>query len=278
MARLIVEDSEDEFPDLDKLLRGDIPARGKEATGSTTRSRETGNCEEKGTTKKKRALKRRDDNPLLKPLAFQEDGGRRVKSRAKPVERVLAERSRSKSVESEGMQEEAHGTTASRRNGKKATPILDSDEDEEVENRVPSTRPRSKGPVVLDLETEDESDGLSDFIVNDSTFVEEEPSENGIPLPSNPPRSVRRLVKGRRRKAEDEELELDMKGLMVKDDTSDKIARDFGGSEDGNSIFPARGSKGSQRTKSNAVKDVPRPKKKVLEPGSDIEDAYTLRL
>lgn len=57
-------------------------------------------------------------------------------------------------------------------------------------------------PVAAAAEEDDDdnlqdSTGLSDFIVSDSSFVDEEDSEYDIPLPQ-PPKSARKLVRGRR--------------------------------------------------------------------------------
>jgi hypothetical protein len=286
MARLIVEDSEDEFPDLDTLLRGDVPAPARRKEAMSTLGSRDGEGKEKdegmgkedlsgsgsGIVKKKRVLKRRDDNPLLRPLG----GGVKGKSNPKQLEKMTAQKSSSQSAGKNREEGEVPATTGSRRNGKKPTPIPDSDE-EVVEKRVPS-RPRSKHSATLEWEAEQDSDDLSDFIVNDSTFLEEEVSEIEKPPPSKPPRFARRLVKGRRTESEDEDLELEMRGLTVKDDAFHKIASDFDGSEDEDAVSQGKGSKGSQGTKSKTVKEAPRPKKKVLEPSSDIEDPFTLRL
>lgn len=65
-----------------------------------------------------------------------------------------------------------------------------------------------------DDEEDYDSDGLSDFVVNDSTFLEEE----SVVVPA--PRSVRRLVKGRKPRKDDSEDDLDLKmdKLTVNDD------------------------------------------------------------
>jgi len=63
MARLVVDDSTDEFPDIDVLV-----ARARERKAAVAKSvAEGGNCVAK-SVKKKRVLGRRDDNPLLRPL------------------------------------------------------------------------------------------------------------------------------------------------------------------------------------------------------------------
>ncbi|TVY85742.1 HMG box-containing protein, partial [Lachnellula willkommii] len=136
-------------------------------------------------------------------------------------------------------------------------------------------KPAQSKTRTVDLETEGEDDDISDFIVNDSTFLEEEISDLEMPPPPKPPRSARRLVKGRKPEKEDEELELDMRKLSMKDGAFDKIARDFGSSEE--IALPGRSLKDSQSNDNKPAKDVPRPKKKIPEPSSDIEDPFTLR-
>ena len=295
MARLVIEDSDDEFPDLDELLLGK-GAGGKKGEVSTMKggSREDEELGEEAAwkrksnrkekeivaVKKKRVLKRRDDNPLLRPLASTATAseGRKGKAGVKtsriPEKEVMAA-SKKKAITSFDSVDEAETRTPPMRSRARPSPVTDPESEEENDSRISSKRAQSRTPT-LDLETEEEDDDLSDFIVNDSTFLEEEISEIEMPPPPKPPRSARRLVKGRKPEKKDEELELDMRGLSMEDEAFDKIAREFGGSEE--IALPRRSLKDSQSNDNKPPKEVPRLKKKILEPSSDIEDPFTLRL
>ena len=61
--------------------------------------------------------------------------------------------------------------------------------------------------------SDDDNDGMSDFVVNDS-------DEESV-IETQPPRSVRRLVKGRRPEKDEEDLETRMRRLNVDDDSTD---------------------------------------------------------
>lgn len=297
MARLVIEDSEDEFPDLDELLRAKsgavkekeaVAARSRDSGEAKRKSDGNGNGNEKegsesvgvaGLGKKKRVLKRRDDNPLLRPLAgtsvvAEERRGKVVgKTKTSFVsEKEVKIFGKGKAV-SRVDENEVEDETVPRRRRMKAVVVVDDSEDEE--EVVPSRQVQPKASTIdFDLETEDDDD-LSDFIVNDSTFLEEEVSEIEMPPPPKPPRSVRKLVKGRKPERGDEALEIGMRGLAVQDDQFERIAKEFGGSESEEMALPRRNSKEAM---SKPTKEVPRAKKKALEPSSDIEDPFTLRL
>jgi hypothetical protein len=94
-----------------------------------------------------------------------------------------------------------------------------------IQVKQPAEKPRASPPQRVESEEDFEldSDGLSDFIVDDSTFLEEEDTVIDEPAP----RSVRKLVKGRRPAriddSDDEELELRMGKLKVEEDTSNTL-------------------------------------------------------
>lgn len=152
--------------------------------------------------------------------------------------------------------------------------------------KAPESEPESE-----EIEEDFGSDGLSDFIVNDSTFHEEE-EVPVIDMPPPPPRSTRKLVQGRRPKKDefdDDDLDLELQRLNIKDDVH---------------IRGGRGTKEEKGLKAFAVdfsdeetvkKSVPRklfgdvrieppnrmsersPKKQGYVSSSDIEDPFTLR-
>ena len=213
MARL-VEDSEDEFPDLGDILKSSDKQTSSKKVASTLTSRmlrttkithresetKTGaklvhkvkqNPEQCGSEMaskegsdvveavkgaKKRVLIQRSDNPLLQPIST----GRSKNDQARP----LAIRSGPE--------------TMSRKKGPKS--------------KCSELRGRKSS---FDEESDD-NDGMSDFVVNDSCTSEEDNSLLDVP----PPKSVRRLVRGRRQ-AEDESEE---KGLESK--ISESIMKD----------------------------------------------------
>jgi hypothetical protein len=255
MARLVIEDSDDEFPDLDELLgKG---AGGKNGGMSTMKggsrddeelSEEAGqkgksNGKEKEVVggKKKRILKRRDDNPLLRPLASTATAAEGRKGKAAIKTSQIPE----KEV----------------RIASKKKPVTSFDSEDEAETRTPPKRSRVSAAPPVDFESE-----------------EEEISEIKMPPPPKPPRSARKLVKGRKPHRDDEELELDMKGLTTEDEAFDKISSGFGDSDGEEMALPSRSSKDAQSNDNKPPKEAPRPKKKILEPSSDIEDPFTLRL
>ncbi|TVY24826.1 HMG box-containing protein [Lachnellula hyalina] len=292
MARLVIEDSDDEFPDLDGLLQGNGASSGGMSTmRETTTSRDDKEAEwkrksngkemEVTTAKKKRVLKRRDDNPLLRPLASTATASEGRKGRAgigiktsRAVEKEVMPASKKKHVTGSDSREKVETRTPPKRRRAEPTRVVDLESEEENDSEILSKPARSKIRT-FDLETEDDDDDISDFIVNDSIFLEEEISEIEMPPPPKPPRSARRLVKGRKPEKEDEELDLGMRKLSMKDEAFDKIARDFGSSEE-TALF-GRSLKDCQSNDNKPAKDAPRPKKNIPEPSSDIEDSFTLR-
>jgi hypothetical protein len=96
--------------------------------------------------------------------------------------------------------------------------------------RKAAEKTRATPPLKVESEEEDfglDSDGLSDFIVDDSTFLEEEDTVVEEPAP----RSVRRLVKGRNpnrvQVSDDEGLDLRMGKLKVENDASSTLDKAF---------------------------------------------------
>jgi hypothetical protein len=313
MARIAVhEESDDEFPDLAELCRRPVKAdeccdegvgwkKNAEDPGSKAKGRKppkatqehtyTSRTEKeivgmKKSIVKKRVLSQMSDNPLLRPISratselmgeVQKDGKEKeVRDEFKEI-RVKASSKVGLDSDQEGLEKPAafpRKTAASRsRESRKvaskgqptSTPIFESDEEDFGEA----------------------SDGLSDFIVNDSTFLEEEDSVIEMP----PPRSVRRLVKGRRPakdENDDEDLDTKMKKLAVDDDpvkksrkvSVEKHSEDFEDSfSDGQTI--AR-TKLPNRTQPKASQPRKEPISKQRAPtvalSSDIDDPFTVRL
>jgi hypothetical protein len=117
---------------------------------------------ERPKMRKRVVLKKSCDNPLLRPL----ENARLLSNSSSFVRNS-----------------ELRPTTIPRRSKSR----------EEVE-RPSNSPPLASGDGDVSV---DDSTGLSDFIVNDSSFVDEDDSEDEIVLPQ-PPKPVRRLVRGRR--------------------------------------------------------------------------------
>ncbi|KAH8791635.1 SprT-like family-domain-containing protein [Hyaloscypha finlandica] len=157
---------------------------------------------------RKRVLNQKSDNPLLRPFdcASSELLGEGSRRKGKVLVSETTLPAVMKSIESED--EDANQARKTAR-GK----IV----------RKTAEKTRATPPLKVESEEEDfglDSDGLSDFIVDDSTFLEEEDTVIEEPAP----RSVRRLVKGRKSNrvqvSDDEGLDLRMGKLKVEDDAS----------------------------------------------------------
>jgi hypothetical protein len=186
---------------------------------------------------------------------------------------------------------------------KTVTIIIDSEDDDsnhEEPKELPASAvtkprrrrdppPRTKSKFILtDTEDEDsledeDSDGMSDFIVSDHESVEGDDSLMEIPPP--PPRSARKLVKGRRLRmseSEDEGLDLKLERLTVNDDDVFGAIRDqsrepLTGEDEYPIKHPTNGSRKAE-SKFTAMKPPPRKEREVPPPSSNIEDPFTLRL
>ncbi|KAE8450037.1 hypothetical protein EG329_007176 [Mollisiaceae sp. DMI_Dod_QoI] len=363
MART-VEDSDDELPELEDLVkslkaRAREPTRGGKSTkvdvddvvtgnASTGRSNDRASGKEDGTKisgvlqgengrelKKKRVLNQRDDNPLLRPLnvrsassglvgkrektsgkCFKEsDGVGNVSGEAKMVlkmksrsiapldesvsdeEKPTAMRKVKNSRQNDGMR-----TTQPRSKSRSVTPLEEPKLPEQkptAETKI-KTKTKTRAAVqslqqqkrpAFESESEEDygSDGLSEFIVHDSTFLEEEDSVVEAP----PPRS-RKLVQGRRQKKEeefdDDDLDLQLQNLNINDFVPGRISREISEEKelkefaDGYSDDDIPTKKSVPRKLFEDVRiEPPRraqeasPQKKCDPPSSDIEDPLTLR-
>ncbi|PBP19203.1 sprT family metallopeptidase [Diplocarpon rosae] len=249
MARK-VEDSDGEFPDLGKLLSRNSTVPVKNSGSGSTRPRKTTRGAEPFTIEdtedqaprmrlavgtkikrnedvrnakprpKKRTLNQTSDNPLLRPLA------------SSSLSRGSSESLRASKLNSEAPKDKLH--TALKARGasfdlsdhelgcedrlrvKNAARKGKSTKTEIVKHRA---RNPEKKAVLSESDEEDygETSGLSDFIVDDSISLD----EDSIEAPA--PRSVRKLVQGRRRPtevddSESEDLGRQMARLQIEDD------------------------------------------------------------
>jgi hypothetical protein len=313
MARLALhEESDDEFPDLAELCRRPVKGdecgdegvgwkKNAEDPGSKAKGRKTPKATQeraynsrtekeivgmKKSIVKKRVLSRMSDNPLLRPISsasselmgeVQKDGEEKeVRDEFKEI-RMKA----SSKVGLDADQEELEKLAALPRKTAASR---------SKESRKVASKGHPKQTPIFESDEEgfgEESDGLSDFIVNDSTFFEEEDSVIEMP----PPRSVRRLVKGRRpAKDEDdyEDLDMRMKKLAVDDEPVKKFRKvsvekhleDFEDSSSDRQTLPR--TKLPKKTQGNTSQPreepVPKQKAPIIAPSSDIDDPFTLRL
>ena len=224
-----------------------------------------------------RVLKPTADNPLLRPqsrtgirsasLHLKETGWRR-KARPEVEESIgaMPENKSSKSRKSVDSSDDQEPD---------AFVEVQSRSRQNSQTRKPATRALSKPVSTPDakIESDEEdfgldSDGLSDFIDNDSTFHE----EDYYMVEAPPPRPVRRLVKGRRPVRDDgseDALELRMGKLTVEDDTlkgskresMENALQDFRDSYSEEET-PPRASRSSKPTREHQSK----PSKPVMEP------------
>lgn len=169
--------------------------------------------------------------------------------------------------------------------------------------KLVDSKPTKRPIVKSDVDEEDDehcdSDGLSDFVVDDieSSFLEDEDSVVEMPPPPRPaPRSTRKLVQRRNLKREEsfsDDLDSDfgLGKLNIKDDVSQQDSRDslkqkdlenftkdFSGDENASEkksiprkLFEDVRMEPPKRTKEAS------PKKKLELASSDIEDPFTLR-
>jgi hypothetical protein len=305
MARTVVtEESDDDFPDIAELCRRpnlgmsvNEDAVWKAKTGSsskgesnTQKNLRTGkeNSGIKRGMVKKRVLNQISDNPLLQPIS---------KASSELVGETKKDRRSLTARKGKGVRDEFKEIRA------KDGPDPDQEELEESdapprktvgsrsrEPRKVASKSQSAPATIFESDEEDfgeESDGLSDFIVNDSASLEE--GDSVVEMP--PPRSVRRLVKGRRpdRHGEDEEdLDLRMKKLTVDDETVKKSRKvsiekhleDFEDSYSGSKTLPRTKLPKKTQTKTSQSRKEPAAEQKAqaMAPSSDIEDPFTLRL
>lgn len=258
MARLVVYSSDEEFPDVNEVIRGKAGTKtSKKVSGETNRKVElsepksdlkeekgsmVSNVEELGSDEiessqnakpkaRKRVLKQNSDNPLLKPLSV---GTKRssteprkisASNSAVPMTRVAKEEPRRKATAVKPTIpdfEEERKVVARNYRATDSEEEKDEDDSDDISDFVPmpkvlkdepkrkpvvpkpripdfdeKRRPTARKPAIADSEEEDEdddSDDLSDFIVDD---------DDDSDVFKTPPKSTRRLVRGRRTVVED---------------------------------------------------------------------------
>jgi hypothetical protein len=285
MAR-IVEDSEEEFPDLADILESSKPtscrkttsistSRDSRATEAARRSAKLGGeskasngireglardvCEGKGAqaellereTKrsKKRVLKPTSDNPLLRPIASTDIRTAPPKPSGKVTGSRAGERRR---VVVE----------------KRPDPVPQAEWEEEESD--------------FGREYHDDSDGMSDFVVSDSESLEDDESV----VETLPPRSARRLVQGRRlAKSVEEYGELGLKIGKLKLDVKDSNTKQPLKAPAANEITSLDERDLGIGRRKNISQDAPKAGHKseeitdsILESGSVLDDPAILRL
>ena len=215
MARLVVDDSTDEFPDIDVLVARAAGERGvATATAPAPALGVSGNGEGK-SMKKKRVLGRRDDNPLLRPLgsvrgerkakALTVGGGKAENELVKqtPLKGLGIDSLRLEGVEKRSSTLEIPETQVEEDSGRKpartvrrpkmvekrnATPISD------AEDQVPATTARVKTRTVS-IKTIEKTPQLE---IQD-TQREAEASDSEGPIPPTSSRLKTRIVRSKKR-------------------------------------------------------------------------------
>lgn len=237
---------------------------------------------------RKRILKTTVDNPLLRPIA-----GSAVNKASAKLRGNETVKSRQKENRTTAPLSESHSYIvsdeyeSSSRN--KSHEIRTKPTKQDVKQKTRSPAKRVIHIVSSDDEDYEGASGLSDFIVDDSTLLDEKDSPV---VEAQPPRSVRRLVQGRRRRVESEDSDSDdlgrrMKTLNLETEVSGipkkgSVERDLEVMKNSIKTSPTVSpSKKTLRDKAPApswtMKEAPRPT--ALEAlGSDIEDPFTLRL
>ncbi|KAI9052538.1 hypothetical protein LZ554_003881 [Drepanopeziza brunnea f. sp. 'monogermtubi'] len=332
MARLVVEDSDDEFPDLAEILSrktevripkpesrtkktlntdGESPSK---RTDSRLKAKRAEEVEAGKPRPRKRILNQTSDNPLLRPIANLSRGSSESSGSSKSKFDISPERSARRRVvasrpsavlDAEAVTEnndsEPEGRAQKKDLRKRTTPpsfqqssVSDPVslagkhvvEPREGPQSMEAREEKAKAPskqTVIDPDSDDEefegASGLSDFIVDDSTVLDEE----SIILP--PPRSSRKLVRGRGRPRElegsdSEDLGREMARLRVDDDVfqdskkraEEKFLEEFANDyREKEPTLHLRRPETNSRTKNNP----PRIKAEVLT--SDFEDPFALR-
>lgn len=192
--------------------------------------------------KPRRVLIQKSDNPLLRPIGWMANTPTKLPE-ATPKSRPKRDR---------------------RATEERKVIVSDSDED----NRESGTE-----------EGLDESDGMSDFIVNDDESLEEGESEIEMTPPPQPPRSARKLIQGRRKakgeETEREDLEIKMRTLEI---TNQDIAKDLeGSSEDQDRPLKEGDGPMEDTTKpSRSPTNIAKPKEVMSKIDSNREDQSTI--
>lgn len=302
MARLVIEDSEDEFPDLVGLMKArpstlkakqstspvkrknvrEPHGKGKELEirhGENLENKETEVMEGKETSKimpkKKRILGRRNENPLLRPIG-KDAGFPDIEPSKRSKQRNIKPASADVSLTSVDILVQVPDAVTSEAQEPESSPKGEN-------KRTRKTKPGV--PTKLDSEDEKEEsglnsgdDGLSDFVVDDSDSLEEEDSVIEMP----PPRSVRRLVKGRRPAKEEDEIEKEMRKLKFLDDDDSvpfqkPLRKETEIPKRQGSETESGGSKTTSEDNFKSEGEV-QVKRTTLDSSSDLDDPFTLRL
>ncbi|KAH7369938.1 SprT-like family-domain-containing protein [Rhexocercosporidium sp. MPI-PUGE-AT-0058] len=310
-----VEDSDDEFPDLAEIVSRKVISKRTVSSGSShqgkiletedgsldrssrdnetargriERSRSKSNREEGSDIvkprPKKRVLNQTSDNPLLRPLSnptLAKDASDRLGKSAPKIEarRQKLVRKPISNADSEDVSKLGSGGESMKENG-------GSGKQEGLSKRVAAGEEKMKAPLrnSSDLDSDEEeyegASGLSDFIVDDSTFLDE---ESMIEAP--PPRPARRLVRGRRRPADledsdSEDLGRRMGKLKVEDDAFQDPQKTFRNLEDFAENYGDMEPLVRAKRSSEGAQSKPPIKTKTATNGdlltSDIDDPFTL--
>ncbi|RDL30450.1 uncharacterized protein BP5553_10328 [Venustampulla echinocandica] len=340
MARIaVIEDSDDEFPEIAELLKAPKIARGAATTSTSSRPREEQRAKERSASRdeevRKGGLNQRegfqtgrmeeDENSgsgKLKMPSARLRGSQTAMSTSRPREK---KRPKESGVTAPGeeicgfMAQEERAIEARKAKPKKRVlkqktenPLLrpiagtsaasSSFLPREKKERINPTEARgvavrSKRAVSRPLpkfeederDTDGESDGISDFIVSDNSSLGEEEEEESI-VEKVAPRSTRKLVRGRRPPTDAapvDELNLHMVKLTVQDlpvqlaePAVETIMGEFDDTEERQKVRSGRGrikeiSDDVHKKATKPAKEIAKPRRKPKVQSSDTEDPFT---
>lgn len=308
------EDGDDRTLDFEHLRA----SRAREPSFELSRARpmdvkatkQTGGVTFTGTNESRSATSKVDSDALL---FGQDDGHQNLsgldaaasrKGRGTPIESLATVKA--SNVNSTRQMGTMGATDKGKTKSAPVTITIDSEDDDPIQEEEPeqllqsgiSKSKRSRDPlprtkskfILTDTEEEDsieddDSDGMSDFIVSDNEPLDEDDSVFEVPPPAT--RSARKLFRGRRpmvsESEDDQGLDLEMGRLRVDDDVfgamsgevkEANLAEGEGGPRTKPPLKPLQ----MERPKDEG--SLMRPSKKkseALPPSSDIEDPFTLR-
>jgi hypothetical protein len=233
------------------------------------------------TRPKKRILNQKNDNPLLRPL------GNSTRDHLSPDISDISIKVRSK--EDARTNKARQPDPSTRQSTPEEQPQTNTKVSRPKVEKKPAPKATKKALPRYDSTEEEDysSDGLSDFIVNDSSFLDD---ESVVEAPA--PKSTRRLVRGRKPRSEDsddEDLGVQMKKLTFNDDpftgssevSRERDLREFADNyEAENSPPPKPPKKVSEETRSNSTEGekVHSTLSRPLTSSSEIDNPFTLRL
>jgi hypothetical protein len=294
MARLVEDNSDDGFPEVSDILPSSKSTTGRDviknhaATTLISRQQTTRGSKNNKLREKENQLHRRGKKDIeTKPSEI-------AASKPKSRKRILKQTTDNPLLRPLTCTTTASSSEVSVRKASAKTVFIEEKEIIKPKKAQSSQTKKMKSKPKRIVE-ESESEGMSDFIVsdNDSCFVVENSDEDDEEeeVVKTPPRSVRRLVRGRRpmrEKTPEEDLDEMLERLNVdsvesgeEDDLAVRIkklsidSRDSGERTNPKFLRERSDDTGSKKFKS---KKEPPPKKKSQASSTDLDNPFSLRL